>query len=832
MEDNSADEFEENNLEITRNPFDSQLYDKENFPVLDSSVFINPSTPKRKSAEEFRWSIDQIALLKPAQMDLFPNQEYSVTYERQEDEEKHQQQVDEYFRNVLLPSPWLDNRADILKRVTFSPNPPTTRYITDQAENSCNTSYISHAASSVSRDRMSISTAEDTMLADACCQTVLTFPVDFNLETLISKNFYSYTEESDEAKELMISSLRRKLFVHEPKTPVKLEDKPSPRLTPGYTTSSPTSETSTKKRNSPVSFSTDNCLSPSISPVKEMSTGSTPSVFSSSDDTSPKQASNVGTPHQLRDDISFSYVDVSPIRSAKAKDASTYSYLPDVSFDLNETDENIRESSRDVRFNSPDISPIKYESAPSQPTSSNAGFDFSEPSENGQQSIKESTARNILAFTGCDISSINEHSSKDKDEQNSEDTGPLDITELASLEELTSNKNGNMRNCEKDAEYVKASAEKEDRAEHASSDATSLKLKGENNPYISPTYGLINTNSGNTTPLKGILKHRDAVTPTRTNLKSFICEESTRFNTACNSGKRRALPKPVLTESMKSSTNLKVLPKPILPEKVALSESSISPELEMWWKDSPSKDTTLGDDLVCLRANAALRRATKFTNSFEREFSDKENIRPRRFFRDLPLNSTEVTGSISGLSGSTSEMTGNTVEMTGSTVDRCSIDDTPARDSLDVVVEEGRVDSGVSSMEWSSGNTKMTRHHTTPRVRSISPILRLDQLSLSNKKNWSGKKIQRSNFLNRSSSQLSRLMLYRSYTWPHQQRARPTLSSSNMAASRSRVAPKYRFRRTPLSYKVQQKHIGETLQLSDYKSMNSAYKDLLLSPLK
>lgn len=51
------------------------------------------------------------------------------------------------------------------------------------------------------------------------------------------------------------------------------------------------------------------------------------------------------------------------------------------------------------------------------------GFDFSEPSENGQQSIKESTARNILAFTGCDISSINEHSSKDKDEQNSEDTG-------------------------------------------------------------------------------------------------------------------------------------------------------------------------------------------------------------------------------------------------------------------------------------------------------------------------------------------------------------------------------------------------------------------------
>ena len=71
---------ESNKLEITRNPFDSQLFEKENFPVLDSSIFIETTTPNRNSTDAFRWSIDQLALLKPAEMDLYPNQEYSISY--------------------------------------------------------------------------------------------------------------------------------------------------------------------------------------------------------------------------------------------------------------------------------------------------------------------------------------------------------------------------------------------------------------------------------------------------------------------------------------------------------------------------------------------------------------------------------------------------------------------------------------------------------------------------------------------------------------------------------------------------------------------------------
>ena len=76
VEDNS---ISENKLEITRNPFDSNLYDKENVPLLDSSLFtMETNTPKRKSEEEFRWSLDQLAKLRPAEMDPFPKQEYSI----------------------------------------------------------------------------------------------------------------------------------------------------------------------------------------------------------------------------------------------------------------------------------------------------------------------------------------------------------------------------------------------------------------------------------------------------------------------------------------------------------------------------------------------------------------------------------------------------------------------------------------------------------------------------------------------------------------------------------------------------------------------------------
>ena len=79
MDSLNEDDSEENKLEITRNPFDSNLYDKDNFPILDASIFTESKTPDSRSPAGFRWSIDQIAKLKPVDLDMCPNQEYSVT---------------------------------------------------------------------------------------------------------------------------------------------------------------------------------------------------------------------------------------------------------------------------------------------------------------------------------------------------------------------------------------------------------------------------------------------------------------------------------------------------------------------------------------------------------------------------------------------------------------------------------------------------------------------------------------------------------------------------------------------------------------------------------
>ena len=75
----NSDDEEDNKMEITRNPFDSHLCDKENYPKLDASVLCetaeSPTTPE---SAEFRWSIGQIALMNPADLDVCPNQEYSI----------------------------------------------------------------------------------------------------------------------------------------------------------------------------------------------------------------------------------------------------------------------------------------------------------------------------------------------------------------------------------------------------------------------------------------------------------------------------------------------------------------------------------------------------------------------------------------------------------------------------------------------------------------------------------------------------------------------------------------------------------------------------------
>ena len=280
-------------------------------------------------------------------------------YERKEDEERDQKQVEEYFKNVLLPSPWLDNRAEILKRVTFSPHPPSTRYIQDDSTHHDISSDMTDGKPTQSRREVG-------------CQTALTLPFDFDLVSLLGKELFSYVDETvyhacaTTAKEsVTASTLRRKLFDQEDKNP----DTPRKKWetdggTPGYTTSSPT-RSSGESSGGPT---------PSISPYNGISRVNSSNVAdspffggsSSSADCSPiKQASNVGTPVGKRHDISFSSVDVSPItscekdpRGREQANEDNFSFYPDVTVGLDATEESVFESSRANRFASPDISPI------------------------------------------------------------------------------------------------------------------------------------------------------------------------------------------------------------------------------------------------------------------------------------------------------------------------------------------------------------------------------------------------------------------------------------------------------------------------------------------
>ncbi|CAH3015539.1 unnamed protein product [Porites evermanni] len=70
-------------LEVTRNPFDSNQEERVNCPGFSPSMFRKQETPaSQKKSRSFRWSIDQISRLNPADIDEFPCQEYSSTFER------------------------------------------------------------------------------------------------------------------------------------------------------------------------------------------------------------------------------------------------------------------------------------------------------------------------------------------------------------------------------------------------------------------------------------------------------------------------------------------------------------------------------------------------------------------------------------------------------------------------------------------------------------------------------------------------------------------------------------------------------------------------------
>ncbi|XP_031573143.1 protein aurora borealis-like [Actinia tenebrosa] len=296
-------------MEITRNPFDSDLEGKLNFPGFSPSMFTAPKTPEtpvNKKKKEFRWSIEQISRLYPVDMDEYPNQEYSSTYEREEDEKAAQDAIDEYFsQDAIVPSPWTPNRS--AKHVTFSPLPPDTQYI---AANDCSM-------------ESSYSSQSNSVKVDAGTQTALSFPWNVDLEEILGSAFQTFMHNDlDNSKDLSGSSfIRRKLFPHEEQTERikdvnnnqenhKIRSILKASKSPTLTTSSPVGKHSEQKKERTPRLSTP-C--PDVSPIRSGHITPLNKLHSSKAVDGSFQASNVLESSGIEQDLDM-FPDISPIK--------------------------------------------------------------------------------------------------------------------------------------------------------------------------------------------------------------------------------------------------------------------------------------------------------------------------------------------------------------------------------------------------------------------------------------------------------------------------------------------------------------------------------------
>ncbi|XP_074944373.1 protein aurora borealis isoform X3 [Phalacrocorax aristotelis] len=168
------------------NPFESpnDYYTLQEQIVSSPSVF--KSTKSSSTPGKFRWSIDQLALINPVEIDSedVRRQAMYLSHARidKETEDRRQRAIEEFFtKSLIVPSPWTEHQAIDLNNIS-----PIGRQLTLQ-----------------------------TGKSNAACQTVLSLPVDFNLEKILGEYFRT-DEFADQSQEnLSSSSLRRKLFLEE-----------------------------------------------------------------------------------------------------------------------------------------------------------------------------------------------------------------------------------------------------------------------------------------------------------------------------------------------------------------------------------------------------------------------------------------------------------------------------------------------------------------------------------------------------------------------------------------------------------------------------------------
>ncbi|XP_066562658.1 protein aurora borealis [Amia ocellicauda] len=174
------------------NPFESP----NDYHSLHESVVASPSLFKCSRATsatpaKFKWSIDEIASLHPVDIDPEDIHRQSLylsqTRTDKDIEERRQNAIEQFFtKNTIVPSPWAE---------------PESRHATRTHTLKCSVSPV---------------IPEESLQegkSNAGCQTMLSLPVDFDLEKILG-DYVKPDDAVDQMHEsLSSSSLRRKLFL-------------------------------------------------------------------------------------------------------------------------------------------------------------------------------------------------------------------------------------------------------------------------------------------------------------------------------------------------------------------------------------------------------------------------------------------------------------------------------------------------------------------------------------------------------------------------------------------------------------------------------------------
>lgn len=187
------------------NPFDVALLDQLHGPVFMSpGVFTTQSTPSTDEKKPFRWSIEHIAELHPADIDEMPV--YQQITPDKEVEERAQKAIDTFFStNLIAPSPWNSN-TDALRSAHQVETP--LRALEPDLQGSI---------------QKQLPFAKKIPLTqDASAQTMLSLPAGFDIKEILGEYMIcddAENQDTSQKKEsnqdaLSTSSLRRKLFSH------------------------------------------------------------------------------------------------------------------------------------------------------------------------------------------------------------------------------------------------------------------------------------------------------------------------------------------------------------------------------------------------------------------------------------------------------------------------------------------------------------------------------------------------------------------------------------------------------------------------------------------